>query len=59
MIYLTGSPSFSTPRTHNEVFIDTLCLDHSLNTDPTLHDGNYSLLQLVCGGLLDSSGSPA
>ena len=59
MIYLTGSPTFSTPRTHNQVFVDTLSLVHSLNTVAALDDGNYSLLQLVCGGLLDSSVSPA
>ena len=57
MIYLTGSPTFSTPRTHNQVFVDTL--DHSLHTDAALDDGDYSLLQLVCGSLLRSSGSPA
>ena len=59
MIYLTGSPTFSAPRTHNQVFVDTLCLVHSLGTVAALDDGNYSLLQLVCGGLLDSSVSPA
>ena len=59
MIYLTGSPTFSTPRTHDEVFVDTFSLVHSLNTVAALDDGNFSLLQLVCGGILDSSGSPA
>ena len=59
MIYLTGSPTFSTPRTHNQVFVDTLSLVHSLDTDAALDDGNYGLLQLVCGGLLGSSVSPA
>ena len=47
------------PRTHNQVFVDTLSLVHSLRTVAALDDGNYSLLQLVCGGLLDSSVSPA
>ena len=58
VIYLTGSPTFGTPRTHNKVFIDTLVLFHSRSTVAALNDGNYSLLQLVCGGPWDSSVSP-
>ena len=59
VIYLTWSPTFGTPRTHNEVFLDTLVLFHSHSTVAALDDGNYSLLQLVCGGLFDSTISPA
>ena len=59
MIYLTGSPTSSSPRTHNQVFVDTLSLVHSIDTVAALDDGNYSLLQLVCGGLLGSNVSPA
>ena len=59
MIYLTGSPTSSTPCTHNQVFVDTLSLVHSLDTVAALDDGNYCLLQLVCRGLLDTSVSPA
>ena len=59
MIYLTGPSTSSTPRTHNRVFVETFRLVHSLDTVAALDDGNYSLLQLVCGGLLDSSVSPA
>ena len=57
MIYLTGSPTFSTPRTHNEVFVGTLLLVHSRSTVAALDDGNQSLLQLVCGGPWDSDSS--
>ena len=59
MIYLTGPSTSSTPRTHNQVFVDTLSLVHSLHTVAALDDGNCSLLQLVCGGLLESSVPPA
>ena len=58
MTHLAWSCS-SPPRTHDQVFVDTLGLVHSLRTVAALDDGNYSLLQLVCGGLLDSSVSPA
>ena len=49
----------STPCTHNQVFVHTFGLVHSLCTVAGLDDGNHCLLQLVCGGLLDSSVSPA
>ena len=57
VIYLTGSPTFGTPCTHNEVFADTLALFHSHSTVAALDDGNNSLLQLVCGGPWDSDSS--
>ena len=38
---------------HNQVFVNVL------STAAGVDDGNYSLLQLVCGGFLFSSVSPA
>ena len=58
MIYLTGPPTFITPGAYNQVFVDTLCLVHSHRALAALDDGKHSLLQLVCGGLKQTSVSP-
>ena len=48
---------------NNQVFVNVFStprgLVHYRRTHAALDDGNYSLLQHVCGGFLDSSVSPA
>ena len=57
-IHLARSCS-CTPCAHNQVFVHTFSNVHPLCTAAALDNRDYSFLQLVCGGLLDSSVSPA
>ena len=52
MSHLARSGAKSTCA-NNQVFVQTI------STVAGVDDGNFSLLQLVCGGFLDSSVSPA